>query len=91
MNTWLKSKTNILAHVSQRVINNFFKYKNNIILSFFGFGSHILTQHALATFRIKNRKDNSPHSLLNIYNVVDSTNILYIQYQHSNFPTHFKV
>ena len=58
---------------------------------FFEFDSHILTQYALSTFEIKNRKNNAPHSLLNIHSVVDSTNILCIQHQYSNFPTHFKV
>jgi hypothetical protein len=90
MNTRLKSKTNILSVFRNRLIIIFLNIKK-YYFKFFGFGGHILTQYALSTFRIKNRKNNAPQSLLNIYSVVDSTNILCIQYQHSNFPTRFKV
>jgi len=90
MNTRLKSKTNIFYVFRNRLIIIFLNIKK-YYFKFFEFDSHILTQYALSTFKIKNRKNNVSHSLLNIYSVVDSTNILCIQYQHSNFSIRFKV
>jgi hypothetical protein len=42
-----------------------------------GYDSHVLTQHALTIFKIKNRKDSVSYGSLNIYNIVCSVNILY--------------
>jgi len=46
----------------------------------FGSDSHALTQHAATTFKIKNEKNNALYSskALTIYNVVHSTNTLYV-------------
>jgi hypothetical protein len=41
-------------------------------------GGYVLTQHALAAFGIKNRKDNTLYSSLNIYGVVHNANTLYL-------------
>jgi hypothetical protein len=60
------------------ILKKYIKYRK--YFKCFGSDMHALTQHAATTFKIKNEKNNAPYSFkaLTIYNVVHSTNTLYV-------------